>query len=105
MEILKLKKAAMIDGEPRTEISYDLESLTGNDMDTALQECKRRGIQVGAIEIDPSYHMALFAQASGLAYEDIKRLGARDCKNVIALVRAFFLNDSEDSSGNETSEK
>ena len=105
MEILKLKKAAMIDGEPRAEISYHLESLTGNDMDTALQGCKRRGIQVGAIEIDPSYHMALFAQASGLAYEDIKRLGARDCKNVIALVRAFFLNDSEDSSGNETSEK
>lgn len=105
MEILKLKKPAMIDGEPKTEISYDLESLTGNDMDMAFQECKRRGIQVGVIEIDPSYHMALFAQASGLAYEDIKRLGARDCKNAIALVRAFFLSDSEDSSDSEISEK
>ena len=105
MEILKLKKAAMIDGEPKTEISYDLESLTGNDVDMALQECKHRGIQVGAIEIDPSYHMALFAQASGLAYEDVKRMGAKDCKNAIALVRAFFLSDSEDSSDSETSEK
>ena len=105
MEILKLKKAAMIDGEPKTEISYDLESLTGNDMDMALQECKRRGSLVGAISIDPSYHMAVFALAAGLAYLDIKRLGARDCKNAIALVRAFFLSDSEDSSDSETSEK
>lgn len=105
MEILKLKKPTMIDGEEKSQIPYDLESLTGNDLDAALQEVKRRGIQVGAIEIDPSYHMAVFAQASGLAYEDIKRLGARDCKNVIALVRAFFLSDSEDSSDSETSEK
>ena len=105
MEILKLKKAAMIDGEKKTEIAYDLESLTGNELDAAIQECKRRGIQVGVIELDPSYHMALFAQASGLAYEDIKRLGARDCKNAIALVRAFFLTDSEDSLNSETSEE
>ena len=55
MEILKLKKPAMIDGEPKTEISYDLESLTGNDMDMALQECKRRGAQLSALA-KPEYY-------------------------------------------------
>lgn len=103
MEVLKLKRPVMIDGEEKTEIPYDLEKLTGSDLETALQDMKRNGIQVGAIEIDPSYHMAIFAQASGVAYEDVKRMSAKDCKNAIALVRAFFIGDSEDSSASETS--
>lgn len=89
MEVLKLKRPVLIDGEEKTEIPYDLEKLTGNDLETALQDMKRNGIQVGAIEIDPSYHMAIFAQAAGVAYEDVKRMSAKDCKNAIALVRAF----------------
>lgn len=103
MAVLKLKRPVMIDGEEKTEIPYDLEKLTGSDLETALQDMKRNGIQVGAIEIDPSYHMAIFAQAAGVAYEDVKRMSAKDCKNAIALVRAFFIGDSEDSSGSETS--
>ena len=67
MEVLKLKRPALIDGEEKTEIPYDLEKLTGSDLETALQDMKRNGIQVGAIEIDPSYHMAIFAQAAGVA--------------------------------------
>ena len=42
--------------------------------------------------------MALFAQAAGIAYEDVKRMGAKDCKNAIAVVRSFFIGDLEDSS-------
>lgn len=105
MEVLKLKRPVLIDGEEKTEIPYDLEKLTGSDLETALQDMKRNGIQVGAIEIDPSYHMAIFAQAAGVAYEDVKRMSAKDCKNAIALVRAFFIGDSEGSSASETSAK
>lgn len=103
METLKLKKPVMIDGAEVTEIKYDLESLTGNDLEVALQDMKKKGIQVGAIEIDPSYHMALFAHAAGIAYEDVKRMGAKDCKNAIAVVRSFFIGDLEDSSEEATS--
>lgn len=98
METLKLKKPVKIDGAEVTEIKYDLEHLTGNDLEVALQDMKKKGIQVGAIEIDPSYHMALFAHAAGIAYEDVKRMGAKDCKNAIAVVRSFFISDLEDSS-------
>ena len=102
MEVLKLKRPVMIDGEEKTEIPYDLEKLTGSDLETALQDMKRNGIQVGAIEIDPSYHMAIFAQAAGVAYEDVKRMSAKDCKNALALVRTSFIGYSEDRSGSET---
>lgn len=103
METLKLKKPVKIDGAEVTEIKYDLEHLTGNDLEVALQDMKKNGIQVGAIELDPSYHMALFAQAAGIAYEDVKRMGAKDCKNAIAVVRSFFISDLEDFSEEETS--
>lgn len=103
MEVLKLKTPVKIDGKEVTEISYDLEKLNGNDLEAALMDMKRNAIQVGAIEIDPSYHMAIFAQAAGIAYEDVKRMSAKDCKNAIAVVRAFFIGDSEDSSNDEIS--
>lgn len=44
MEVLKLKRPVMIDGEEKTEVPYDLEKLTGSDLETALQDMKRNGI-------------------------------------------------------------
>lgn len=105
METLKLKKPVKIDGAEVTEIKYDLEHLTGNDLEVALQDMKKNGIQVGTIELDPSYHMALFAQAAGIAYEDVKRMSAKDCKNAISAVRYFFIANSEDSSEEEMSDE
>ena len=102
MEQLELSKPILIDGEMKKIIPYDLEKLTGTDLDAALQEVKRNGITVGAIELDPSYHMAVFAQAAGISYEDMKRMGAKDCKKAIVAVRGFFINDLEDSSESET---
>lgn len=104
MEVLKLKKPVMIDGENKTEITYDLDSLTGADVELVYNQLKKKGIAVGAIEIDTSYHMAIFAQAAGIDYEDVKRMSAKDCKNAVVAVRAFFVNDSEESSDETSSE-
>lgn len=105
METMKLKKPVMIDGEEKKEIVFDLDNLTGQQLEAAVRDVGRAGIQVGAIELDPCYHMAVFAQAAGISYEDVKRMSAKDCKNAITLVRAFFIGDSEDSSASETSAK
>lgn len=105
MDVLKLKKPVKIDGEEKNEISYDLDSLTGQQMEAAVRDVGRAGIQVGAIELDPCYHMAVFAQAAGIAYEDVKRMGARDCREAIAKVRSFFVSDSEESSEPDVSDK
>lgn len=103
--ILKLKKPVKINGEVVEEISYDLEELTGAELEAASQDTKRAGVVVGAIELDMSYHMAVFAQAAGIAYEDVKRMSAKDVKNAVAAVRNFFTIDSEDSLDLPTSEK
>ena len=104
MEVLKLKKPVMIDGESKTEITYDLDGLTGADIELASNQLKKKGVTVGAIELDINYHMALFAQAAGIDYEDVKRLGAKDCQSAIVAVRGFFMENSEELSDETSSE-
>ena len=93
MEILKLKKPVMIDGEEKTEIEYDFEALTGNDIQSATKELSKAGIMVTTIELDSNYHAAIFAKAADLMFEDMSRLSARDYAKATSLVRDFFLAD------------
>ena len=93
METLKLKKPIMIDGEERTEIEYDLEALTGEDIQQATKELNKAGVMVTTIELDSNYHAALFAKSAGLMYQDMNRLSARDYAKATTLVRDFFLAD------------
>lgn len=105
MAVLKLKKPVMIDGESKTEIIYDLDSLTGGDIELVSNQLKKKGISTGAIEIDINYHMALFAQSAGIDYEDVKRMSAKDCQNAVVAVRGFFMSDSEELSDKSSSEE
>lgn len=89
----KFKKPVKIDGEERETINYDLESITGEDVTRAIKELAKNGIVVTIAETDQNYHAAIFAIASGLAYEDVKRFGLKDYVAVCALVRDFFLED------------
>lgn len=104
MEVLKLKKPVMIDGESKTEIAYDLDGLTGADIELASNQLKKKGVTVVSMEIDINYHMAIFAQAAGIDYEDVKRMSAKDCQNAVAAVRVFFMSDLEESSDETSSE-
>lgn len=96
MAILKLKKPLMVDGEEKNEIEYDLESLTGNEIQQASIELSKKGIMVTTIELDSNYHAALFAKAAGLMFEDMNRLSAKDYAKATTEVRNFFLADLED---------
>lgn len=96
MATLKLKKPIMIDGEERTEIEYDLEALTGNDIQQATKELNKSGIMVTTIELDSNYHAALFAKSADLMFEDMNRLSAKDYAKATTLVRDFFLTDLAD---------
>lgn len=104
MSVLKLTKPVMIDGEEKTEISYDLEGLTGAAIEQAAKALSRHKIVVTTVELDPNYHLALFAIAAGIAYEDAQRMGAKDANQAVVAVRGFFLNDTEDSSESTMSE-
>ena len=93
MEVLKLKKETEINGELVSEIKYDLESLTGEDLANAINVLTKHNIFVAVTETDTNYHASVFAIASGLDYTDIKKLGAKDYMKVCSLVRDFFLSE------------
>ena len=93
MAELKLKKPIKIDGEEKTVIEYDLEELTGADIQQATKELNKVGIMVTTVELDSNYHAAIFAKAAGLMFEDMNRLSAKDYTKATTLVRDFFLAD------------
>lgn len=86
-------KPVEIDGELREKINYDLDSITGADVARAIKELAKNNIIVTIAETDQNYHAAIFAIASGIAYEDVKRFGLKDYIKVCNIVRDFFLED------------
>ena len=93
MATIKLKKEIEINGKMAKEIEYDLESLSGADLQRAVKELGKKGIVVTVSETDQNYHAMLFSIASDLAYEDLMRLGAKDYMNICNTVRDFFLEE------------
>ena len=91
MAELKLAKPFLLDGKEVEKIEYDLDALTGDDIEKAIADLGRNGIVVTMVETDQRYHAMLFAIASGNAYEDIKRLPATDFTMATTAVRDFFL--------------
>lgn len=89
----KLIKPIEVNGEVMETVEYDLDELTGEDVANAVKELQKRGIAVLMNETDQNYHAMLFSIASGLAFEDVKRMKLRDYTKVCNLVRDFFLED------------
>ena len=98
MAIYKLLKPIKIDGEEKTELEYDFDNLTGEDLQNATKDLTRNGMTVSVTELDTNYHAAIFAKSADIAFEDMKRLSARDYTKCTSLVRDFFLADTEASS-------
>ena len=91
MAELKLRAPFELNGEKVEAIPYDLESLTGNDIERAITELGKNGVVVAMVETDQRYHAMLFSIAAGISYEDVKRLPVRDYQKATTLVRDFFL--------------
>lgn len=102
MAVFKLSKPVKIDGQEKTEITYDLEALTGEDIQRITTKIQAEGIIISTVEFDINYHAAVFAEAAGLMYEDVKRFSAKDYNRISSVVRNFFLADmAELSTGTE----
>lgn len=97
MATLKLKTPIDIDGEKVSEVEYDLDSLTGSDIERANDALSKKGIMVGMVETDQRYHAMLFSMAAGIMYEDMSRLSAKDYHRATTAVRNFFLDSEEQS--------
>ena len=90
---LVLKKPVEINGELVKEIPYNLDDLTGQDIADTIKMLGRNGIVVVMSETDSNYHAGIFATASGLDYNDVKKLSAKDYNKACNLVRDFFLEE------------
>ena len=66
------KKPTKIDGEEVKEIAYDLNLLNGKSIRNARSELGKRGYAVVLKEFDEVYNAALFAEASGLTFDNVE---------------------------------
>lgn len=95
MEVLKLSKPIMINGEEVKELPYDFENMTAKDKIEAGKEMKAAGVPMSVAEIDSDYHFYLFAKAvnkanPSITIQDVMRLSAKDADKAAALARNFF---------------
>jgi len=95
MATFNLKKTVTLDGKNTTQLDYDLDALTGADIQQAVKELTQAGIVIGVQELDPNYNAAIFAKAAGLSFHDMALLGAKDYNKATTLVRDFFLSGAE----------
>lgn len=102
-ECLKLQNPIKVDGKEVKEIYYDFESLTGVQMDSILREAEKETMMsdyaIVAFQANSAVQARTFAEASGLALMDVKRLGANDYMKALTLARNFFI---QGSSGSQT---
>lgn len=90
----------MINGKEVSEIPYDFENMTAQDKINAGKKYVRDGNVVSVQELDPSYHMYIFAEAaikanSEIDITDVLRISAKDSSKAESLVRDFFYLNSE----------
>lgn len=96
MDILKLSKPVMIDGQEVTEIAYDLDALTAEHIDMVSKELKKQQDPALVPELDPKFHGLLFTLAAGLAMTDLKTLSAKDYLKAGSIIRNFLFSFSEE---------
>lgn len=93
------------------ELAYDIEGMTVKDKINAGKAMKTAGVPLStAEELDPDYHLYLFAAAvsradSSIDITDVMRVNAKDAQKGCSEVRNFFYLDSEDLSQTITSEE
>ncbi|MBN1039022.1 phage tail assembly protein [Clostridium botulinum] len=92
--VLTLKKPIMIDGEEKTIITYNFDELTGENLENGFKSAIKSGYMVGAsYELDPVIGAHMFAEAAGIDYTDVKRMGFADYNKAASLARDFFIQN------------
>ena len=90
MEVVVLNKAFKYDGQEYTEISMDLESLTGNDMINAAKESKAIGDTSTVPELSKTYLAVVAAKAAHVPVDMIIALPAKDFSKVTMEAQNFL---------------
>jgi len=107
MEHYVLKKPTTYDGETITELEFDFDGLSAQDLEKA--ERIARGLlqkkePMNVPETNKKYQACVAAKACGRTVDFIRSLGAKDYTQICLLVMNFLLDgdseDEEDTGGN-----
>jgi len=100
-ETLKLQKPIMVDGEARSEFSYDVDEITVDLYSEACDKASKPG-KIDVAESDYSLHLyiglaAIIAVNPGIEFSDLCRIKGRDLMKVVGIGRNFILLGSADA--------
>ena len=93
MPKLTLSKPLTYEGEDYTELEYDLDALTGDDLLIAEAQVTEDGVLTPLPLATGNYQAAVFARAAKIEYDIMRKLPARDFIAATQVVKVF-LNDS-----------
>lgn len=93
---LKLSTPLKVDGQERTALEYDLDVLTGRDLQEISRKLKLDGVSVSLAALDFDFELAVFCRAvtkldDSITQADLLRMGARDTMQATGLARTFLL--------------
>ncbi len=86
-----LSRPVEYDGRTVRELPWDLEELTGEDIETAEREYMLMGGMPGSLSTSPTFHMYIIACVAKEPVELIKKISARDLMPLTIDVQGFFL--------------
>lgn len=100
MATFTLSRPINVNGEEIKELEYNFEDMTARDKAEATKVYKKAGNVVQVAELDPDYHLYLFAAAvkkanPSIEIDDVLRISAKDSGKAEALARDFFFLGSE----------
>lgn len=94
-KIIKFAKPIEFEGKKYEEISLDLDSITGNDLELAENQFIAQNPEIAAQtalkELSKGYQSILAAKAAKVPVEFIKALPAREYSKVTMAVQVFLL--------------
>lgn len=103
-EVFKLSKPIVIHQAEEDlelkELLYDFDNMTAKDKLKVSTKMKAAGIIINVEDLDPDYHLYLFAAAVNITdpkidISDVLKMSARDSIRAGALARDFFYISSE----------
>jgi len=90
MDKLVLKKPLEYEGKSYTELPYDFDQLTGDDLLSAEAEINLSGGITPIMDLSKAYQAAVFARAAKIEFAMMRKLSAKDFTNATAAVMVFF---------------
>ena len=115
-EVLKLKNPILINGKTVSEITYDIDEITGElfasaDSKKMIASGSKTGNLSGAAELDYSFQLylgyaAIIAVNPEYDWSDLERIKGRDNMAVMRIGRAFIVGSaaSEEDDSEEPTE-